>query len=67
MRTLLIVAVALVAGCQGSQAPSSTPAAPVAREATVAPATVAATPEPGSMPVNIDNFGRAASDIAFAR
>ena len=74
--TTLMLGAMLVCGCtdQGADRNASTEAAASsATAATPASATTAeaasaaqAQPEPGSIPVNADNFGRAASDIAFA-
>ena len=70
MRLILISSIAFaLAGCQRAEtpvAPASTAthaAAPTAAE----PATGTAAPEPGSIPVTADNFGRAATDLAFAK
>jgi hypothetical protein len=69
MRLVLVTSIVLaLAGCQRAQAPvapastATQPAAPIAE----APATGAPPPEPGSVPVTADNYGRAATDLAFA-
>ncbi|MDI9240643.1 DUF1254 domain-containing protein [Lysobacter sp. LF1] len=82
MRTsflLLLIAPLLLAACQREQTPTEatapTPAADTAAPAS-APTTTpssepaapapAPSPAPGSVPVTADNYGRAASDLAFA-
>ncbi len=67
----LLIASALLPACQREQ-PPATPAPttdsaspPPAATPTNTPATTPA-PAPGSIPVTADNYGRAASDIAFA-
>jgi hypothetical protein len=69
MRLVLFSAIVLVlAACQRTEAPSpSQPAAAPAPASSVHAAAVPeAAPEPGSVPVTADNFGRAATDLAFA-
>ncbi len=64
MRAILISSLVLaLAACQRTQAPTATPSTSTRPAAPIAEAPVA---EPGSVPVTADNFGRAASDLAFA-
>jgi hypothetical protein len=73
--TVLIAILALAACRREEPQPASTvspapaetapSAAPAASESATAPAT-RATPAPGSVPVTADNYGRAATDLAFA-
>ncbi|WP_342315947.1 DUF1254 domain-containing protein [Lysobacter sp. FW306-1B-D06B] len=67
----LLIGSTLLAACQREQPPTApTPAADTAAPApapAAAPASEpAATPAPGSVPVTVDNYGRAATDLAFA-
>jgi len=76
MRTAVatvLFATIVLAGCNREQAPPASPAAqapapPAESSAAPTPATppAAATPAPDAVPVTADNFGRAATDLAFA-
>ena len=68
----LLIASTLLSACKREQPPATTTPTPAADTAAPAPAAApssaaaAAAPAPGSIPVTADNFGRAATDLAFA-
>ena len=68
MRLVLIPSVLLaLAACQRAEPPAPAPSAATPPAAAATVATSAPAPaEPGSVPVTADNYGRAASDLAFA-
>lgn len=74
--TTLMLGAVLMCGCTDGGADRAATGTPPSGESpaptAAAPATAASAPaaqaqaEPGSVPVNVDNFGRAATDIAFS-